>query len=125
MATPLDAARYINLETFKKNGQGIKTPVWCAPLDGRLVVFTESKAFKVKRVRNNPVVRVAQCDVRGKLLGPWYEGKARIVDEGPAYADRAYAALRRKYGVQMRVLDFFSALAGKKDKRALIEIALS
>ena len=66
----LGDARYINLESFKKDGNGVKTPVWCAPLDGHIVVFTEGEAYKVKRVRRNPKVRVAECDVRGKVLGP-------------------------------------------------------
>ena len=125
MATPLDHAQYINLETFKKSGDGVKTPVWAAPLEGKLVVFTEGKAFKVKRIRNNSKVRVAPCDVRGKVLGGWHEGTARVVDGDAAFAQRAYAALTGKYGWKMRTLDFFSSLAGKKDKRALIEISLT
>jgi PPOX class probable F420-dependent enzyme len=125
MATPLDTARYINLESFKKDGTGVKTPVWAAPLDGRLVVFTEGKSFKVKRIRNNPRVRAAECDVRGGVRGPFFEGTARIIDDDPARELRAYDALRTKYGLQMRVLDFFSGLAGKKAKRKVIEISLT
>jgi PPOX class probable F420-dependent enzyme len=116
--------RYINLESFKKDGNGVKTPVWCAPLDGKIVVFSEGEAFKVKRVRRNPKVRVAKCDVRGKVLGPWSDGTCVIVQDR-AHAERAYAALRKKYGLQMRVLDFFSGLVGKKEKRAVLEISLS
>ncbi len=125
MATPLDNAEYINLETFKKSGDGVKTPVWCAPLEGKLVVFSEGKAYKVKRVRNNGKVRVAPCDVRGKVLGGWHEGTARVVDHDAAFEKRAYAALTQKYGWKMRILDFFSSLAGKKGKRALIQISLT
>jgi PPOX class probable F420-dependent enzyme len=123
--TPVDQARYINLESFKKNGDGVKTPVWCATLaDDKVVVFSEGEAYKVKRVRNNPRVRVAQCDVRGKVLGPWFEGTASIVTD-KAREQAAYAALRQKYGWQMRTLDFFSGLAGKKSKRAVLEITLN
>jgi len=125
MATPLDNAEYINLESFKKSGDGVKTPVWCAPLEGKLVVFSEGQAFKVKRIRNNSKVRVAQCDVRGKLLGGWHEGSARVVEPDASFERRAYAALTQKYGWKMRILDFFSSLAGKKNKRALIEISLT
>jgi PPOX class probable F420-dependent enzyme len=123
MPKALANERYINLESFKKDGDGVKTPVWCAPLDGKIVVFTEGKSFKVKRIRRNPAVRVAKCDVRGKLLGPWHEASCLIVED-PALEARAYAALRAKYGLQMKVLDFFSGLAGKKDKRAVLEISL-
>ncbi len=122
--TQVDNARYINLESFKKNGDGVKTPVWCAPLDGKVVVFSEGEAFKVKRVRNNPKVRVAQCDVRGKVLGPWLDGTCVVVTDAEQQK-RAYAALRTKYGFQMKVLDFFSGLAGKKNKRAVLEIDLT
>jgi uncharacterized protein len=125
MATPLDHAQYLNLETFKKNGEGVKTPVWAAPLEGKLVVFSEGKAFKVKRIRNNGKARVAPCNVSGKLLGGWHEATARVVEGDPEFERRAYRALRDKYGWQMRTLDFFSFLAGKKDKRALIEISLT
>ena len=121
--TPVDQARYINLESFKKNGDGVKTPVWCATLDDKIVLFSEGKAYKVKRVRNNPRVRIAECDVRGKVLGPWLEGTARVVDD-PGREAAAYAALRKKYGWQMGILDFFSGLAGKKKQRAVLEIAL-
>jgi PPOX class probable F420-dependent enzyme len=122
--TPVDSARYINLESFKKNGDGVKTPVWHATLDDKVVLFSEGQAFKVKRVRNNPRVRVAECDVRGKVLGPWYEGTAKVVDD-PGREAAAYKALRQKYGWQMGILDFFSGLAGKKKKRAVLEIALN
>ncbi len=52
---------YISLETFKRNGTGVKTPVWCAPLDDEIVIFTEAEAFKVKRLRRNDHVCVAPC----------------------------------------------------------------
>jgi len=115
--------RYINLESFKRDGNGVKTPVWCAPLEDKLVVFTEGESFKVKRIRRNPNVRVAKCDVRGKVLGPWAEATCVIVQDRDRQ-EQAYAVLRKKYGLQMRVLDFFSGLSGRKSKRAVLEISL-
>ena len=115
---------YINLETFKRDGSGARTPVWCAPLDDAMVIFSEGDAFKVKRLRRNADVRVAACDVFGKLRGDWYSGKGEIV-ESREIVDRAYVALRQKYGWQMRTLDFFSGLAGKIDKRAVLRITLN
>jgi PPOX class probable F420-dependent enzyme len=115
--------RYINLESFKKDGNGVKTPVWCAPLDGKIVVFTEGESFKVKRIRRDPHVRIAKCDVRGKVLGPWQEGSCVVMADAEQ-EKRAYAVLRSKYGWQMKTLDFFSGLAGKKNKRAVLEITL-
>ena len=74
MGTPLDRARYINLKSFKRNGDGVNTPVWCAPLDGKLVIFTLRDSYKVKRIARNAQVQVARCDARGKLLGEWLDG---------------------------------------------------
>src|SRR5438067_367340 len=106
MATPLDGERYVNLETFKKDGNGVKTPVWAAPLDGKLCVFSESRAYKVKRIGRDPRFRAAGCDVRGKVHGPWYQGTARIVED-PAEIERMLGAIGRKYGWQASVGNFF------------------
>ncbi len=122
--TPLDDERYMSLETFKKDGNGVKTPVWTAPLDGKLVVFSAGDAFKVKRLRRNPKCRVAACDVRGNVRGPWYEGTGRVVED-PAEQARMHAALRQKYGWQMRLGDLFATLTGRKQKRAFLEITLA
>jgi uncharacterized protein len=119
--TPLDDERYINLETFKKDGTGVKTPVWAAPLDGRLVVFTDGTSYKVKRLRNDPRCRIAPCDVRGNVRGAWHEATGRILDDD-GHKQRAHTALRAKYGWQVRVLDFFSRLGGRIGRRAYLEL---
>src|SRR5262249_23528356 len=105
--TPLDGARYISLETFKRDGAGVTTRVWAAPLGGRLVVVTDGTSYKVKRLRNNATINAAACDVRGNVKGPWHAGTGRIIDIDDD-KQRAHAALRAKYGWQMRMLDFFS-----------------
>jgi uncharacterized protein len=121
--TPLDSERYISLETFKKDGNGVKTPVWAAPLNGTLVIFTAADSFKVKRLRRNPKARAAACDVRGRVRGPWYEGTCRIVED-PATQALIHAALRKKYGWQMALGDFFATISGRKNKRAFLELTL-
>jgi uncharacterized protein len=122
--TPFDEAEYINLRSFKRDGAPVDTPVWCAPLDGKLVIFTLRDSYKVKRVRRNPKVQVAKCDVRGRLLGPWHDATCRSVENEPAYEASAYDALTRKYGYKMRIGNFFSALTGRKRRRLIMEIAL-
>lgn len=124
MPTPLDDARYINLASYRKNGTLAETPVWTAPLDGKLIVFTLRESFKVKRVQNNPKVRVARCDVRGNLLGEWMDGTCQLMSD-PAYEKRAYAALRKKYGLMMRLGDIGSALTGRIKRRVILEITLA
>jgi len=66
--------KYINLATFRKNGQEVRTPVWFAgePPQGvpeKLYVYSTANSGKAKRIRNNRHVRLAPCDARGKLLG--------------------------------------------------------
>ena len=68
-STPLDDEQYINLETFRKDGSGVKTPVWAAAQDGKLVVMTDGTSHKVKRIRADPKVRAAACDARGTVNG--------------------------------------------------------
>ncbi len=115
--------RYINLESFKRDGTGVRTPVWVAPLEGALVIFTLVESFKVRRIARDPRVRVAACDVRGKLRGPWHEGRCVRVED-PELERRAYAALRRKYGLQMRLGDVLSRLSGRMKRRIVMKITL-
>lgn len=116
-----EGARYISLATFKRDGSSVPTPVWFAELDGHLYAFSERRAGKMKRLRNSPRARVAACDVRGRLRGEWCEAEARAVDD-PAEVDAAFAALRRKYGWQMRLADLLSTLSGRIAQRAVIRI---
>lgn len=123
MTTELGHEPYISLLSYKKDGNGVPTPVWVAPLDGRLVVFTLKDSFKVKRIRRNPEVRVASCTMRGDVRGPWVDGTCVIVDDKAKEA-RAYAALTKKYGWMMRMGTFFRTLTGGLDKRVVLEITL-
>lgn len=119
---PADAS-YISLETFKRDGTGVKTPVWCAPVNDEIAIFTEGAAFKVKRLARDPRVRVARCDMRGKILGPWHDGTGRIVDSA-AEEKRAYAALHEKYGWIMWLTDVMSTLSGRIKRRKVLLLKL-
>ncbi len=104
--TQFASAKYINLETFRKSGIGVRTPVWFAQAGNRLYVYSESDAGKVKRIRNNPKVRIAPCNFRGSLRGSWAEGQA-LLCEGEQ-AERAQKLLRSKYGLLKIIGDFVS-----------------
>ncbi|HSG89779.1 MAG TPA: PPOX class F420-dependent oxidoreductase [Pseudomonadales bacterium] len=119
----LQAARYISLETFRRDGRGVATPVWCAWHAGEIWVFTAADAGKAKRVRGRARSTVARCDVRGGDVGPRVETQARIVTD--AHEERAaYAALRARYGWQMWVTDLGSRLTNRIDRRAMIALRL-
>jgi hypothetical protein len=120
----LERESYLSLATFRRDGRAVETPVWFAPGGGRLYVFSEAKAGKMKRLANDPSCRVAACDMRGKVHGDWIPGRARRLDDAAGIAV-AYEALQAKYGWQMRITDFISRLTGRYDARALIEIELT
>jgi PPOX class probable F420-dependent enzyme len=123
-STPLDGERYVSVESFRKDGSGVKTPVWAAPLDGKLVVVSAGDSYKVKRIRRDPKVRVAACASRGEVRGPWHDGTGRILDD-PEQIRRAHAALRAKYGWQMLLLDLGAWIGRRLKRRAWLEISLT
>ncbi len=87
--------RYISLATFRKTGVAVYTPIWFAEEGGKLYFMTNSKLGKVKRLRNNPQVKIAPCTIRGKITGPEFSGTARIL---PAQdAPRVRNAIKAKY----------------------------
>jgi PPOX class probable F420-dependent enzyme len=87
--------RYISLATFRKNGAAVYTPIWFAEYDDKLYFMTNSKLGKVKRLRNNPQVKIAPCTIRGKITGPEFPGMARIMR--PEEYARARKAINAKY----------------------------
>src|SRR5580704_904542 len=115
----LDKRDFLNLETFRKNGAGVRTPVWFAAdpttdirsKDAKLYIYTVENTGKVKRVRNNPRVRVAPCDRTGGLKGAWIDASAKVV-EG-AEADRGSKLLTQKYFLK-RIFDLFAMFRAAK-----------
>ena len=104
-------AKYLNLETFRKTGVGVRTPVWFAQEGSIFYVYTLPDAGKTKRIRNNPKVRVAPCDMRGNLRGAWVDARARICESSEAA--HGQELLRCKYGWMKIIGDFFSRLRGR------------
>lgn len=94
---------YCLLVTFRGSGEPIPSPVLFGLAGGRLYLRTERGVGKVKRVRNDPHVRVGPCNPRGRTLGPLTEARARVLppsEEGPAHA-----ALKANYTPGQRLLE--------------------
>lgn len=87
--------KYINLATFRKNGLAVNTPVWFASEGESIYVMTRNDSGKYKRIRNNPAVRVAPCNIRGKITGPEFPAHARILPASDW--ERPRSAIRAKY----------------------------
>lgn len=115
----LRGQQYMNLITYRKNGQALSTPVWFAQDSDRLYVMTGAAAGKVKRIRNNPRVEVGPSDRAGKSLGPTIAAQARVLVDGEIA--RADALLNQKYGLLKRVFDLASKLS-RSGGRAFLEI---
>ena len=76
----LGNTQYIALETFRKDGTGVTTPVWVAGENDKIYAWTEVNSWKVKRIRNNKNVRVCASDARGTPQSEWLEATAQILD---------------------------------------------
>jgi PPOX class probable F420-dependent enzyme len=99
---------YIRLETVKKNGQVVPTPVWFVVEGDTLFVRSYANSGKVKRMRNNPHVRVTPSDAVGKPQGVTIEGTAIRAngDTEIQISQRLY----RKYGLMKMSFDLWGAI---------------
>jgi len=104
----ISASKCISLATFKRDGSRIATPIWFNVIDGKILVTTETGAWKVKRIANNPNVEFAVCTQRGKVTGETFGGTARIL--APVELAAVIAAKKRRY-VTFRLIHLF-----KKDQ---------
>ena len=112
---------YLNLETFRKSGVGVRTPVWFVEQEGVLYVRTMARTGKVKRIRNNGRVRVVPCGMRGDPLGEWVEAQAELVDS--PQAGKVNQLLKQKYGIQKTISDLMDRL--NRSDAATIAIRIS
>lgn len=99
---------YMRLETFKRSGLAVATPVWFVD-DGQVIyVRSYASSGKAKRMRNNPRVRVAPSDPLGNPKGVTIEGTARLVDSMKSV--QVSQLLYRKYGLMKMSFDIWGAI---------------
>ena len=102
--------KYINLETYKKDGTPVRTPVWFM-IDGDIVyVVTREKRGKVKRLKNNQNIRIVPCSFKGKPESEWIKGIAQKV--AGEEAEKAIKLRKKKYGFSARLTGLFSSQKG-------------
>ncbi|MFE9136487.1 PPOX class F420-dependent oxidoreductase [Streptomyces sp. NPDC007355] len=122
MPEELRRGRYVSLTTYRKNGTGVATPVWYAVDGAELYVWTRSDSWKVKRLRNDPRVVVAVCDVRGNIA----EGAERVSGEGRLVDGEELRRIRglllRKYTWRFWLIDVPAMLArrGKRPHTGIV-----
>jgi uncharacterized protein len=106
--------RYLSLETYRKNGKGVRTPVWfaVAPTRGdstaepRIYVYTTADSGKAKRIRNNGLARIAACSAFGRITGSWIDVRVEIVSGEEATL--GMRRINRKYIPWKQILDLLS-----------------
>ncbi|MXP19811.1 PPOX class F420-dependent oxidoreductase [Gordonia sp. HNM0687] len=115
-------AKYVLLTTFRKDGTPKPTPIWAAMDGGRMVVWTETESWKVKRIRRDNRVEVQACDARGKKRrGAAVTGTAEILDA--AGTERARELIGRKYGLLGKAL--VTASSWRRGKSGTVGIAIT
>lgn len=118
--TSLADTRFVLLTTYRKNGTPVATPVCHVVSDGKVHLVTLESTWKAKRLRRNPHVLLASCDMRGNASGPVYGGEARILDEeevrhSPVFKRHGIvgAAFRRRTGAHwiVKPIQYFERIA--------------
>ncbi|MBT0567436.1 PPOX class F420-dependent oxidoreductase [Williamsia sp. CHRR-6] len=117
----IGTATYVLLTTFTKDGRPKPTAIWAALDAGELLVWTQAKSWKVKRINNTPRVTLAVCDRAGNNAGPAVEATARVLDD--AGTARTRSAIIAKYGLVGRVAVTASSLF--RGKSSTVGIAVS
>ena len=108
--------RHVSLTTVKRDGTTASTPVWVVTDDGRrLLVWSGSTTWKVKRIRRDSRVQVAPCDARGRVRGETVDASARLL--GPDAGELVQGLLRKKYGLLKRLLDAFNTVVRVLSRR--------
>ncbi len=126
-ADQLSRENYVALSTFRRNGAPVATPVWFAVDGGKLYVYSELNAGKMKRVRATGKVTVAPCTMRGAVTGNAIAGTAVALDAGRGTF--VHGLLNKKYGWKKRLFELGGSIPvvlrlRKKSEDGFIEITL-
>jgi PPOX class probable F420-dependent enzyme len=99
---PQFKGKYLSLTTFKRDGTGVATPVWFVAEAGKILVVTGAGSHKVRRIRHNPAVTVAECTASGRLRSSPVPARAQIL---PCHqAPRARQLMAREYWLDRIVI---------------------
>lgn len=114
------AQNYLNLKTYRRNGEGVPTPVWFVRDGEKFYIRTLTGSGKVKRIRNNANVQIMPCGQQGEPLGKWIAAQAREIIDAETYAS-VKVLLLAKYGEMVEVLEAQSQEQGYQYTVLLVE----
>ena len=98
MTEQFNNQKYINIETFRKNGVGVKTPVWFTEDNKVFYVWTEKNSGKAKRIRRNGTIKITPSTASGEPVGEWVNAHA-IADSSPEALAYIIKLMKSKYGL--------------------------
>ena len=107
---PFLDSRYLNLETYRKNGQAVKTPVWFVVADEIIFIITTPNTGKVKRLHHNKTVRIVSSNFKGEPKGEWIEGIGYFANESES--KQAIKFRKEKYGFLVNLVSLFTSRKG-------------
>ncbi len=107
----IESKKCISLETYRKNNQPVRTPVWFVIKNDLIYVVTRDQTGKAKRLRNNLQVKIATCNFKGKVSGEWVSGTAKILSEDET--KEVVMWRDKKYGFMAKIAKFLSKGKGK------------
>jgi len=113
--------RVISLETYRRGGEPVRTPVWFLEEDGVIYVHTDDSTGKVKRIRRNPRVRIAPSHFRGKPKADYVNAMARL-ETNPETVQKYRSRIYKKYGIQGTLTTFMQRFSRSKANDVLILI---
>ncbi len=119
----LSRGKYISITTFRKSGEAVATPVWVTREGDALYVITGSDSGKVKRIRNNPHIEVAACDMRGSIEGPKVAATAQILDA--AGTQQVQERVAKRFGLMYKLMTAMEKVRRRAGDRVGLKITLT
>jgi len=115
--------KVISLETYRRNGEPVRTRVWFLEENRILYVHTDDSTGKVKRIRRNPKVRLAPSHFRGKPKADYIDARAEL-ETRPEVVEKYHSQIYKKYGVQATFTKFVQRFSRSKANDIIIVIHL-
>lgn len=119
--THLPKGKYISLKTYRRNGDGISSPVWFVEENLKFYACTGENTFKARRIKNNSQVQIASSNSSGKTNSEYFDAEAQFLTTDKIESIRRL--FRNKYRM-FRFWSFFQNLRKKEgEKQIYLEIS--
>jgi|SRR6185437_6380256 len=109
--TPFLDEKYLNLETYRKNNQAVRTPVWFVIDNGIIYVATPPTAGKIKRLTRSKNIRIVPSNMKGTPKGEWVDATAYFANESES--SQAIKLRKKKYGIMAKLIGLAVYRKGK------------